>query len=103
MVGHGEDSSGTYRLVSPLGLVQFGSAPRGQARVRSPGPRPVLGIIDNGKPNVAQFLQGSMAAAAMGAADFEVLPVVKPRSAAACPDLEELIDRCDVVINAVAD
>jgi len=63
----------------------------------------VVGIIDNGKPNVAQFLQGMTAAAAMNAAEFELLRIVKPRSAAACPDLDRLIDRCDLVINAVAD
>src|SRR5262249_46315312 len=64
--------------------------------------RPVIGLLNNSKPNVAQFLDSVRRELAEGQ-KYATVDIVKPRSAGPCPDIDRLAARCDYVINAVAD
>jgi hypothetical protein len=65
--------------------------------------KPVIGLLNNSKPNVALFL-GAVESELLGQGkNYETVNVVKPKSAGPCPDIELLAERCDYVINAVAD
>jgi len=63
--------------------------------------KPVVGLLDNSKPNVAHFLQ--MVGKDLHAQGYRTVSVTKPRSAGPCPELDTLAQRCDYVVNAVAD
>ena len=65
--------------------------------------KPVIGLLNNSKPNVAFFLEAVEKELLSQAKRYETVNVVKPRSAGPCPDIELLAERCDYVINAVAD
>ena len=66
-------------------------------------PRPVIGLLDNSKPNASFFLQGIEEELHAQARGYETVQILKPRSAGACPDIDRVAERCDYVINAVAD
>ena len=65
--------------------------------------KPVIGLLNNSKPNVAFFLEALEKEILSQAEKYETLNAIKPRSAAPCPDIDLLAGRCDYVINAVAD
>ena len=61
----------------------------------------VIGLLNNSKPNVAYFLDA--VEKGIRANGYRTVNLTKPRSAGPCPDVETLAERCDYVINAVAD
>src|SRR5262249_20779881 len=67
------------------------------------GPRRVIGLLNNSKPNVNFFLETIDAELAARFPDCKVVNFVKPRSAGPCPELDEIAEQCDFAINAVAD
>ena len=88
-------------ILNPVGAVgDRGIAPRISKLPRRG--RTVVGLLDNSKPNVAIFMEG-IAEALRARGDCDIVTAVKPRSAAASPDLEALAAQCDFVVNAVAD
>ena len=89
------------RILDPVGMVAAHDT-AGAGRTRDRGGRPVVGLIDNSKPNVSLFLR-TIEDALRASGDYEVVNVTKPRSAGACPDLASLAAQCDFVVNAVAD
>lgn len=62
---------------------------------------PVVGLLNNSKPNVSYFL--AAVEKDMQAKGYRTVNVTKPRSAGPCPDIDALAERCDYVVNAVAD
>jgi hypothetical protein len=64
--------------------------------------KPVVGLLDNSKPNAALFLEG-LADRLRDTGDYDVVSIAKPRSAAPCAELDAIAARCDFVVNAVAD
>lgn len=90
-----------YRdVLNPVGIVS--PQPHDTAKAKPNRVNPVIGLLDNSKPNAALFLQG-VAARLRENGGYEVVTIAKPRSAAACAQLDAIAARCDVVINAVAD
>jgi hypothetical protein len=87
-------------ILSPIGIVspQQHKTPR----LKRDRAKPVVGLLDNSKPNAALFLEG-IAAKLRENEECDVVTIAKPRSAAACAELDAIAARCDVVINAVAD
>lgn len=63
--------------------------------------KPVIGLLDNSKPNVAIFL-GALEGD-LKSRGYDTLRYTKPRSAGPCPDIASFAADCDYVINAVAD
>jgi hypothetical protein len=63
----------------------------------------VIGLLSNSKPNVDFFLAAIERELLVRSDAYETFKVVKSRSAAPCGDLDLLAERCDYVINAVAD
>lgn len=96
------DSS--YRdILSPLGESIQAAQPHGASRVSGSGSgKPVVGLLNNSKPNVSYFLE-ALADELRRSGEYEVVTVAKPRSAAPYADIAALADRCNYVINAVAD
>lgn len=89
-------------ILSPIG--DTGAKSRSStSRPRAFGARPVIGLLDNSKPNVALFVQALERQLRERDTLYELITVAKPRSAMPCPDLDALAQRCDYVINAVAD
>lgn len=70
---------------------------------RTGGRRRVIGLLNNSKPNVAFFLKAVENELRSQGKGYQTLKVSKPRSAGPCPDIDRLAERCDYVINAVAD
>jgi hypothetical protein len=64
--------------------------------------KPVIGLLNNGKPNVSFFLE-AIEKELLRRGDYEIMNICKPRSAAACPDINAIAERCGFLINAVAD
>jgi hypothetical protein len=90
------------RIMSPVGAT--GSTPGAQARQSRPArAKPVIGLLDNSKPNVALFVQALEHGLRERGGDYEIVTVAKPRSAMPLPELDALAERCDYVVNAVAD
>lgn len=88
-------------ILNPVGAVaRADAASRGKRR--ESGGRRVIGLIDNSKPNVAEFLS-AIETELRAAGDFEIVTVRKPRSAGPTPNLQKLAGQCDFVLNAVAD
>ena len=87
-------------ILNPLGAPAMRALARATA-VRNDNAKKTVGLLNNSKPNVARFL--AALAPALAARGCDVVNVVKPRSAGACPDLASLAQRCDYVVNAVAD
>ena len=96
MNSRGED------ILSPVGDTGTTREPAAApSRVRNA--KQVIGLIDNGKPNVALFVRALKRQMSERGVASEFVEVTKPRSAMPCPDLDALAGRCDYVINAVAD
>lgn len=87
-------------VLSPAGNTAVRNAEAVSAR-RTHGRKPVIGLLNNSKPNVAFFLAALDAEAK--ARGYDTLNLTKPRSAGPCPDIDGLAAGCDFVINAVAD
>jgi len=90
-----------HRILNPVGEKAGGSeaadaTPRAKQRKNR-----VVGLLNNSKPNVSHFL--AVLEEDMRSKGFDTVSLVKPRSAGPCPDLASLAERCDYVINAVAD
>lgn len=89
-------------ILNPVGERQGGR--KAAAVTQRKGRRkPVIGLLNNSKPNVAFFLEAIEQELRAPGTNYEIVNVVKPRSAGPCPDIELLAERCDYVINAVAD
>jgi hypothetical protein len=92
-----------YRdILSPLGA-RAASDSQKPAKRKPLTSKPVIGLLDNSKPNVAEFLQALEGELRSRNASYEFVRLTKPRSAMACPDVDAFATRCDYVINAVAD
>ena len=89
-------------ILSPLGD-RAARASDARAKQKPGTIRPVIGLLDNSKPNVAEFMRALEGELRSRYASYEFVRVTKPRSAMACPDLDAFATRCDYVINAVAD
>lgn len=87
-------------VLSPVGVTSAHIEPH--LASRESGGRRAIGLIDNSKPNVSYFIE-ALRDGLRRSGEHEIVSVAKPRSAAACPDLEALVNRCRFVINAVAD
>ena len=89
-----------FQILNPVGdaaSAEPGSrASKGKARAK-----PIVGLINNSKPNVGYFLEAIDAR--VRERGLCTLNVVKPRSAGPLPDLVRFARNCDFVINAVAD
>ena len=93
--------SGQVELLSPIGV---------RRKLEDPiAPRPaslegkVVGFLDNHKFSVEEFFARLEPALA---AQFRLAEVVrrrKPSTSEPAPFLDELAERCDVVVNAIAD
>lgn len=95
--------NGDYHdILNPLGEPGTDRRPSVSSR-RVRGAKPVIGLLDNSKPNVALFLQAMEEELRERDRSYEFIKVTKPRSAMACPDVDALAEQCDYVINAVAD
>lgn len=92
----------TRQILNPIGEKQTRQRP--DAAVKGKGrERPVIGLLNNSKPNVSFFLEAVEKEILSQAKGYQTFNMTKPRSAAACPDIDLLAERCDFVINAVAD
>lgn len=87
-------------ILSPVGIKAVRDQ-SDQAVRKKGGRKPVIGLLNNSKPNVSHFLEA--VEGAMRGTGYRTLNVTKPRSAGPCPGIEALAERCDYVINAVAD
>lgn len=93
----------SYRaILNPVGEKEGRQAAGAATRVKRRD-RPVIGLLDNSKPNVAFFLEAVEREILSGGKAYQTLTITKPRSAGACPDIDLLAGRCDYVVNAVAD
>ena len=88
------------RILNPLGAIAARAVLAHGARHRR-GARRVIGLLDNSKPNVAEFLK-TIEEELQRSGDYEIVTAMKPRSAGPA-DVATLANRCDFVINAVAD
>jgi hypothetical protein len=89
-----------HRLLNPIGEKAGGRTPDAGPRAKR-REKPIVGLLNNSKPNVSHFL--AVLQEDMRSKGFETVSIVKPRSAAPCPDAASLANQCDYVINAVAD
>jgi hypothetical protein len=92
--------SARHEILNPVGEKAAGDA-AGAAVRRTRGGKPVVGLLNNSKPNVSYFLE--TIEKDIRAQGYRTVNVTKPRSAGPCVDVESLAERCDYVINAVAD
>jgi hypothetical protein len=91
-----------HEILSPLGE----QSPPRRINVdagKTARPKPLIGLLDNSKPNVAIFLQALETRLGERSGSYEFIRATKPRSAMPCPGLDALAAQCDYVINAVAD
>jgi len=91
-----------HHLMSPVGHAGTQCGPA-VANLRRRAGNPVIGLLNNSKPNVALFLQALEHELHERGASYELVHVTKPRSAMPYADLDALAAQCDYVINAVAD
>jgi hypothetical protein len=89
-------------ILNPVGEKEGGRKP-GAVKRSTGRDKPVIGLLNNSKPNVASFLEVVEQELLRHAAGYTTVNVIKPRSAGPCPDIGLLAARCDYVINAVAD
>ena len=95
--------NGTYEeILSPVGGAAAKHEPL-RVHHQPSGEKPVIGLLDNSKPNVALFVEALERELRSRGTPASFVKVTKPRSAMPCPDIEELAERCDYLINAVAD
>lgn len=92
--------SALHEIFNPAGVRAAGRAPDVAARKKR-SRKTVIGLLNNSKPNVAYFLDA--VEKGIRTNGYRTVNLTKPRSAGPCPDLEALAERCDYVINAVAD
>ena len=92
----------TQEILNPVGTKEPRRKPGAVTRTKSRD-KPVIGLLNNSKPNVAPFLEAIASELLGQGKQYETVNVVKPRSAGPSPEIEFLAERCDYVINAVAD
>lgn len=93
----------TQYFINPCGVA---SPPRYTLAERRPIPRgATLGLLDNGKTNVALILEQVSSALIERFGFADVLHLRKPSVAHPCAEaqLQELQSRCAVVVNGVGD
>jgi hypothetical protein len=80
------------------------ASPKAEAAAeRAAKSKAVIGLLNNSKPNVAFFLKAIEREILGQEQGYAIVNVVKARSAGPCPEIDLLAERCDYVINAVAD
>ena len=89
-------------ILNPIGEQEVRRKPGAVTHVKGRD-KPVIGLLNNSKPNVALFLEAVESELRGQGKNYETVNVVKPRSAGPSPEIEFLAERCDYVINAVAD
>ena len=89
-------------VLNPVGKKESRRKPDAVTRAKSRD-KPVIGLLNNSKPNVALFLEAVESELLRQEKNYETVNVVKPRSAGPAPEIEFLAEHCDYVINAVAD
>ena len=89
-----------HELLNPIGEKAARERSAAAARKKRSG-NPVVGLLNNSKPNVSHFLEA--VEKNIRAQGYQTVNVTKPRSAGPAADLSGLAERCDYVINAVAD
>jgi hypothetical protein len=90
------------RVLNPVGAIDRAAASITRPARAASAKKPVIGLLDNSKPNVALFLH-TLRSELERSGEYEIVTTVKPRSAAPAPDIEALARRCQYVINAVGD
>ena len=93
-------SSSRQEILNPIGDTAARHANDVTIRKKGTG-KPVVGLLNNSKPNVAYFLEA--VEKDLRAKGYRTVNVAKPRSAGPFPELDALAERCDYVVNAVAD
>lgn len=93
--------AGLYQgILNPIGenaaRQRIGTATQGKGREK-----PVIGLLNNSKLNASFFLD--TVEGLLQDRGYETLNTLKPRTAAPCPDIDLLAERCDFVINAVSE
>jgi hypothetical protein len=88
------------RILNPLGAVRLLAHPTAERKAFRA--KPVVGLLDNSKPNAAVFLE-ALALELRRTGHYDVMSSAKARSAAPSAELDALAARCDFVVNAVAD
>jgi hypothetical protein len=91
------------QMVSPVGTREFRHESEALRILSGDGDVPVVGLLNNSKPNVDFFLDALKTEILAQGKGYATFGATKPRSAGPCPDLDALAKRCDFVINAVAD
>jgi hypothetical protein len=91
-----------HEVLNPVGKQEARRKPDAVTQVKGRD-KPVIGLLNNSKPNVALFLETVESELLRQGKQYETVNVVKPRSAGPSPEIEFLAERCDYVINAVAD
>lgn len=90
----------TRQILNPIGEKE--ARQMADAAMKRKGrERPVIGLLNNSKPNVSFFLEA--VEDLLQAKGYETFNIVKPRTAARCPDIDLLAEGCEFVINAVAE
>lgn len=87
-------------IMNPLGEKAGRQSAHGASK-RKRAAKPVIGLLNNSKLNVSFFLE--TVEGLLHGKGYETFNTVKPRTAAPCPDIDLLAERCDFVINAVAE
>jgi len=93
-------NSPRQELLNPVGETAALDGRAAAIREKASG-KPVVGLLNNSKPNVSHFLEAIEKD--IRAQGYRTVNVTKPRSAGPCPDIDALAERCDYVVNAVAD
>ena len=91
------------QVLSPVGVQKRPDAGQGATGRAASGKAPVIGLLNNSKPNVDFFIHALKPEVLSAFSGYQTLELTKPRSAGPCPDIEALAKRCSFVINAVAD
>jgi hypothetical protein len=89
-----------HEILNPVGDNAISRGSNAAIRGKGTG-KPVVGLLNNSKPNVAYFLEAVRKD--IRAQGYQTVNVTKPRSAGPFPDIDALAERCDYVVNAVAD
>ena len=92
--------SARHEILNPVGAKTAGDE-AGAAVRQKRGGKPVVGLLNNSKPNVSYFLE--TIERDIRAQGYQTVNATKPRSAGPYPDIESLAESCDYLINAVAD
>ncbi len=93
--------SGQVELLSPIGVVRKSEYPLAARPASLAGK--VIGFLDNHKFSVEEFFARLEPALREELRMAEVIRRRKPSTSEPAPFLDELAERCDVVVNAICD